>query len=60
MEAATGPRPMADARVGQQGTLTRLWARRGSRPRAVQLSVDREGRVIDSAVQGIAEPLRAA
>ena len=33
-EAATGPRPVADARVGQQGTLTRLWARKGSRPRA--------------------------
>jgi len=32
--AATGPRPMADARVGQQGTLTRVWARRGTRPRA--------------------------
>ncbi len=25
---------MADARVGQQGTLSRLWARKGSRPRA--------------------------
>jgi hypothetical protein len=25
-----------EARVGQQGTLTRLWARRGSRPRAVR------------------------
>jgi transposase len=25
---------MADARVGQQGTLTRVWARRGTRPRA--------------------------
>jgi len=25
---------MADARVGQQGTLTRIWARRGTRPRA--------------------------
>lgn len=24
---------MADARVGQQGTLARLWARKGSRPR---------------------------
>ena len=23
-----------EARVGQQGTLTRLWARRGTRPRA--------------------------
>jgi hypothetical protein len=34
MEAAIGPRPPADARVGQQGTLTRLWARRGTRPRA--------------------------
>ena len=34
MEAAIGPRPMANARVGQQGTLTRIWARRGSRPRA--------------------------
>jgi transposase len=32
--AATGPRPMADARVGQQGTLTRIWAGRGTRPRA--------------------------
>jgi hypothetical protein len=36
MEAAIGPRPMADARVGQQGTLTRVWARRGTRPRAVR------------------------
>ena len=34
MEAAIGPRPMANARVGQQGTLTRIWARRGTRPRA--------------------------
>ena len=25
---------MADARVGQQGRLTRVWAKRGSRPRA--------------------------
>ena len=25
---------MANARVGQQGTLTRIWARRGTRPRA--------------------------
>jgi hypothetical protein len=25
---------MADARVGQRGTLTRIWARRGTRPRA--------------------------
>jgi hypothetical protein len=25
---------MDEARVGQQGTLTRVWARRGSRPRA--------------------------
>jgi hypothetical protein len=25
---------MADARVGQQGTLTRVWAKRGTRPRA--------------------------
>jgi hypothetical protein len=25
---------MADARTGQQGTLTRIWARRGTRPRA--------------------------
>jgi hypothetical protein len=23
-----------EARVGQQGTLTRIWARRGTRPRA--------------------------
>ena len=27
---------MANARVGQQGTLTRVWARRGTRPRAVR------------------------
>jgi transposase len=27
---------MADARVGQQGTLTRVWARRGTRPRRVR------------------------
>jgi hypothetical protein len=25
---------MADAHVGQQGTLTRIWAKRGTRPRA--------------------------
>lgn len=25
---------MADARIGQQGTLARLWARKGTRPRA--------------------------
>ena len=25
-----------EARVGQQGTLTRVWAKRGSRPRAVR------------------------
>ena len=34
MEAAIGPRPMADARVGQQGSLTYVWADKGSRPRA--------------------------
>ena len=34
MAAAIGPRPVADARTGQQGTLTRVWAKRGSRPRA--------------------------
>jgi hypothetical protein len=36
-EAADKPREiwfMDEARVGQQGTLTRVWARRGSRPRA--------------------------
>ena len=27
---------MDEARVGQQGTLTRVWARRGSRPRAMR------------------------
>jgi transposase len=27
---------MANARVGQQGTLTRVWAKRGTRPRAVR------------------------
>jgi hypothetical protein len=27
---------MDEARVGQQGTLTRIWARRGTRPRAVK------------------------
>jgi len=32
--AATGPGPMADARVGQQGTLTPIRARRSTRPRA--------------------------
>ncbi len=32
--AAIGPRPMADARAGQQGTLTRVRAKRGTRPRA--------------------------
>jgi hypothetical protein len=34
MEAAIAPRPMADARTGQQGTPTRIRAPRGSRPRA--------------------------
>ena len=27
---------MDEARVGQQGTLTRVWAPRGTRPRAVR------------------------
>src|SRR5207247_8342527 len=27
---------MDEARIGQQGTLTRVWARRGSRPRAIK------------------------
>ena len=34
MEAAIGPRPMADARVGQKTGITRRWARRGTRPSA--------------------------
>lgn len=34
MVAAIGPRPMADARIGQKNKLTRRWARRGTRPRA--------------------------
>lgn len=34
IEAAIGPRPMADASVSQEGTLTRIWAERGTRPRA--------------------------
>ncbi len=34
MEAAIGPRPMADARVGQKNGIARRWARRGTRPRA--------------------------
>ena len=34
MAAAIGPRPMADAGTGRQGRLTRVWAQRGSRPRA--------------------------
>jgi hypothetical protein len=34
MKAAIGPRPMADARVGQKNKITRRWARRGTRPRA--------------------------
>ena len=34
MAAAIGPRPMADAGTGRQGRLTRVWAKRGSRPRA--------------------------
>ena len=54
MEAAIGPRPMANARVGQQGTLTRIWARRGSRPRAV-----RDTRYQWSYVFGAACPGRA-
>ena len=31
-----GPSCKDEARVGQQGTLTRVWAQRGSRPRAVR------------------------
>jgi hypothetical protein len=34
MEAAIGPRPVANARVGQKNKITRRWARRGTRPRA--------------------------
>ena len=34
MEAAIGPRPMADARVGQKTGITRRWAKRGTRPAA--------------------------
>jgi hypothetical protein len=33
-EPALGLDPRDEARVGQQGTLTRIWAKRGSRPRA--------------------------
>ena len=33
MPAAIGPRPMANARVGQKNLITRRWARRGTRPR---------------------------
>lgn len=36
MVAAIGPRPVEDTRVGQQRTTTRVWARRGTRPRAVR------------------------
>jgi hypothetical protein len=37
IEIASDPLFHAEThRVGQQGTLTRLWARRGSRPRAVR------------------------
>ena len=34
MEAAIGPRPMADAPVGQKTGITRRLARRGTRPSA--------------------------
>jgi len=34
--APVGPRKRVNARVGQQGTLTRVWAKRGARPRAVR------------------------
>ena len=34
--APVGPRKPPNARVGQQGTLTRVWAKRGTRPRAVR------------------------
>ena len=34
MQAAIGPRRMANARVGQKNLVTRRWARRGTRPRA--------------------------
>ena len=36
MQAAICPRPMPDAGTGQQGRLTRVWAKRGSRPRALR------------------------
>ena len=35
-EPALGLDPRDEARVGQQGTLTRIWAKRGTRPRAVR------------------------
>jgi hypothetical protein len=34
MQAAIGPRPMANARVGQKNKITRRWAKRGARPSA--------------------------
>ena len=36
MEAAIGPRPMADAGIGQKNKITRRWAKRGTRPSAPQ------------------------
>jgi len=34
MQAAIGPRPMANPRVGQKNKITRRWAKRGTRPSA--------------------------
>ena len=52
--AAIGPRPMADARVGQQGMLTRVWAERGTRPMA-----PRDTRTVSAYIFGAVCPTRA-
>lgn len=49
---AIGPRAMANARVGQQGTLTRIWARRGTRPRAPRDTRYKWGYIFGAACPG--------
>ena len=49
---------MANARVGQQGTLTRVWARRGTRPRPIPRAV-RDTRYTPACLFGAVCPARA-
>ena len=52
--AGNSPQQAPEARVGQQGTLTRIWAERGTRPRA-----PRDTRYIWSYIFGAVCPERA-